>query len=138
MTDFTLHPRLAEDTVLLADWTLCQLRLMNDRTFPWLVLVPRRADIREMHRLGPADQHRLTTEICGAAARLEEVTEARKMNVAALGNMVPQLHIHVIARFEEDPAWPGPIWGHGPADPYTRFELDEVVGRLGPWFTDPA
>lgn len=127
---FTLHPRLAADTVVLGDFPLCQLLLMNDASYPWLILVPRRADIREVHELSDADQLQLIRESSWVSERLALQLQATKMNVANLGNMVPQLHWHVIARFEGDPAWPKPVWGQLPAEPYTDEELLETLHIL--------
>lgn len=115
---FTLHPRLAEDTIFVTDLALCRVTLMNDSRFPWLILIPRRDDLREMHSLDTDAQQSLIQELSLASKTLEAITDAEKMNVAALGNAVPQLHIHVIARFSTDPAWPKPVWGIGEATPY--------------------
>jgi len=111
MADFTLHPQLAKDTIALLDLHLCRVFLMKDATYPWVILVPRRDGLREMHQLPEQDQRTLMREITHTSAKLEAAFDADKMNVAALGNMVPQLHIHVIARFEGDASWPGPVWG---------------------------
>jgi len=127
---FSLHERLAADTAPVAELTLCALRLMNDARFPWAVLIPRRPDIREIHQLTQADQRQLLAEITRVSAAMERAWRADKMNVAALGNMVPQLHIHVIARFEGDAAWPGPVWGAGSAAAYGEGALAETLGRL--------
>lgn len=127
---FTLHPRLAADTVVLGDFPLSQLLLMNDASYPWLILVPRRADIREVHELSDADQLQLIRESSWVSERLALQLQATKMNVANLGNMVPQLHWHIIARFEGDPAWPKPVWGQLPAEPYTDEELLETLHIL--------
>ncbi len=116
--DFRLHPMLERDTLHVTDLALCQVRLMNDARFPWLVLVPRRADCRELIDLGDDDRRRLTEEIDHCTRVLLEHTVADKMNVASLGNQVAQLHVHVIARFESDSAWPGPVWGTGAPSPY--------------------
>ncbi|HEY2110919.1 MAG TPA: HIT domain-containing protein, partial [Dongiaceae bacterium] len=107
---FTLHPRLAADTVALGDWPLCRLLLMNDARFPWVILVPARPELREIHDLPPAERATLIEEIARASALMQQAFAADKMNVAALGNQVPQLHIHVIARVASDPAWPNPVW----------------------------
>ncbi|HYD98552.1 MAG TPA: HIT domain-containing protein [Alphaproteobacteria bacterium] len=115
---FELHPRLAADTHAVGDMALCRVLLMNDGRFPWLILVPRRAGARDVHRLDPADRVLLLDEAARAAAWLEDRFAADKMNVAALGNMVPQLHLHVIARRTDDAAWPNPVWGRGEAVPY--------------------
>ena len=130
MPDFALHERLAADTVEAARWPLCRMLLMNDSRYPWLILVPARADMTEIHRLDPADQVQLMTEITRASRALETLHRPDKINVAALGNMVPQLHIHVVARFRTDDAWPGPIWGAHPPRPYTAAGLDRALDTL--------
>ncbi len=128
--EFTLHARLAADTRFIADLALCRVMLMNDSRFPWVVLVPRIPDLRELHRLSEADQAALIGEIAFVSARMEAFTGAEKMNVAALGNMVPQLHIHVIARFQADDAWPGPVWCVGDAIPFEPEALDAQTARV--------
>jgi len=125
---FTLHPKLEADTRQVLDLPLCRVRLMNDSRFPWLILIPRRPEVREMHALDSADRFQLMEEACGCAAALEREVSAQKMNVAALGNMVPQLHIHVIARFDTDDAWPGPVWGVGETRPYAEDDV-ETTGK---------
>lgn len=130
MAQFQLYPQLASDTIRVADLDLCQLLLMNDQTYPWLVMVPRRGDMRELHDLTPGDQQVLMLEVTMVSRAMQRLFEADKMNVAALGNMVPQLHIHVIARYEDDPAWPGPIWGVVKPQPYGTDELEAVVASL--------
>lgn len=127
---FDLNPRLAADTVLVTNWPLCQVRLMNDRTYPWLVLVPRLAEARELWDLSAHDRGRLMEETSHAARCLGDLTNADKMNVAALGNQVPQLHLHVIARYTNDPAWPGPVWGVRPAEPYDHPTLTHTLTAL--------
>ncbi|MEQ8603888.1 MAG: HIT family protein [Marivibrio sp.] len=127
---FSLHERLAADTAPVAELTLCSLRLMKDARFPWAILIPRRADIREIHQMTQADQRQLLAEITKVSAAIERDWRADKMNVAALGNMVPQLHIHVIARFEGDAAWPGPVWGAGSTEFYGEQALAETIARL--------
>ena len=118
MTEFTLHPRLASDTAFVADWPLCHVLLMNDARYPWLILVPRRAGATELFDLDPVDRVQLTDEIARASQTLKRACFAAKINVGALGNLVPQLHVHIVARNPGDPAWPGPVWGHSPAVPY--------------------
>lgn len=127
---FELHDRLAADTFLVTDLTLCRVLLMNDRRFPWLILVPRRAGLRDFDDVAGAEKADFHAEIDLASAVLREVSGAEKMNVAALGNMVPQLHVHVIARFAADAAWPGPVWGVGQAEPYGPDEAKGLVARL--------
>lgn len=124
---FELHPRLAADTREVARLPLCQVLLMNDRRFPWLILVPRRPNIREIHQLAAADRATLVEEIAKVAQAMEKLHKADKMNVAALGNQVPQLHVHVIARFTADSAWPNPIWGRGTAEAYEPAQMTSAV-----------
>lgn len=131
-TGFELHHRLAADTIGLGASQLCQIRLMNDKTWPWLLLVPAVADIREIYELSEAQQQRLMHESSMLSRGMMELFSGDKMNVAALGNMVPQLHLHHIVRFEGDPAWPGPVWGVQPPVPYSADELDIVRERLAP------
>ena len=127
---FSLHERLAADTFLVTDLTLCRVLLMNDRRFPWLILVPRRAGLRDFDDVTGAEKPDFHAEIDLASAVLREVAGAEKMNVAALGNMVPQLHVHVIARFAGDAAWPGPVWGVGQAEPYGEDEKRAFIEKL--------
>ncbi|MDQ2697079.1 MAG: HIT family protein [Pseudomonadota bacterium] len=133
---FTLHARLQADTVPVLGLELCDVLLMQDAAFPWLILVPRRPEIREIHQLDAADRGRLIEEIARAARVLEHLYGPEKINVGALGNVVAQLHVHVIARFTTDRAWPGPVWGSGPARPYAPAELDVTRERLRQGFAD--
>lgn len=128
-TNFTLHPQLAADCLDLGDWPLCRLLRMNDSTYPWLILVPRVTGARDMIDLADADQQRLMGEIGEASRILRQVTKAEKLNVAALGNVVPQLHVHVIARFAGDAAWPKPIWGVKPPVPYPPAAAEAEAAR---------
>ena len=107
---FALHPQLAQDCAPVTDLTLCRVLLMDNALFPWLILVPMREGLRELHDLCAADYTAAMEELRRVASALQRFTGADKMNVAALGNMVPQLHIHVIARFANDAAWPRPVW----------------------------
>jgi len=127
---FELHEALARDCAFVGDLPLCRLLLMNDSQYPWLILVPRRADLREQCDLSGDDQQLYLQEsnICCGVLRSE--FGAEKLNVAALGNMVPQLHIHHIARFSKDPAWPKPVWGQFPAQAYTDDQLAALVAQL--------
>lgn len=125
-----LHPQLADDTHPLATFALCELRLMDDANYPWLVLVPRVADAVELIDLDAAQRHALTDEIDRASRLLREAFRPDKLNVAALGNLVPQLHVHVIARYRDDPAWPRPVWGTAAALHYSEEALIDRVGRL--------
>jgi diadenosine tetraphosphate (Ap4A) HIT family hydrolase len=130
MSDWTLHPQLAADTVALGDLPLSRVLVMNDATYPWLVLVPRKTGITEVIDLDEDEQTHLMHEVTRAARALREVTACHKLNIAALGNMVPQLHVHVIARFRHDPAWPKPVWGAAPAKAYEREALDAFAASL--------
>jgi diadenosine tetraphosphate (Ap4A) HIT family hydrolase len=130
MTGFALHAQLAADTVAIGRLRLCRCLLMNDRTYPWLILVPERADIREIHQLASADRALLVEEIVCAQLALEAIYKPDKLNVAALGNAVPQLHVHVIARFKGDPAGMRPIWGVVPTTPYEPDALKKAQGRI--------
>ena len=129
---FTLHPRLAADTIALGDWPLCRLLLMNDGRFPWVILVPARPELRDIHDLPSAERPILVEEIARASALMQQAFKADKMNVAALGNQVPQLHVHVIARFASDPAWPNPVWGQGSPRPMSEAERAEWSLLLQP------
>lgn len=129
---FQLHEKLEADTVSLGQSRLCDIRLMNDSTWPWIILVPRVAGIREIYELSDEQQRRLLEESSVLSKGMMELFSGDKMNVAALGNMVPQLHLHHIVRLQGDPAWPGPVWGVQPPVPYTELQLNEVVGRLRP------
>lgn len=128
--DWSLHPQLAADGVSLGDLPLCCVLLMRDASYPWLVLVPRRAQASEILDLSPPERATLIEEIARAGAALKSVSGCDKLNVAALGNVVPQLHVHVIARFRADPAWPRPVWGALPARRYGAAELADRCERL--------
>ncbi len=114
---FSLHPQLESDTLPVTDLGLCRVLLMDNALFPWLILVPRREQAREIIDLTPGQRHLLMDEIAHISEAMQELFRPDKINVAALGNQVPQLHIHVIARFTADSAWPYPVWGKG-AEPY--------------------
>lgn len=129
---FQLHERLAADTHHLGYSRLCEILLMNDSTWPWIILVPAVPDIREIYQLDHKQQVRLLEESSTLSQGMMELFSGDKMNVAALGNMVPQLHLHHIVRFEGDPAWPGPVWGKQPPVSYTDDELAEIRGKLTP------
>ncbi|MEJ0074975.1 MAG: HIT family protein [Alphaproteobacteria bacterium] len=130
MPDWTLHPQLAADTANLGDLPLSRVLLMNDANYPWLILVPRKRDITEVIDLDESEQTQLMREVTQAARALREVTACHKLNIAALGNAVPQLHVHVIARFRNDAAWPKPVWGVAPAQPYEREALEKFMQPL--------
>lgn len=128
---FTLDTRLQQDTVLIGDFPLCRVLLMNDASYPWFILVPRRADISEVFHLSGADQAVLWAETTHLAEVLRDAFSAEKVNIATLGNVVSQLHMHVIARYREDAAWPAPVWGRQPAIPYTEVQIAAIRERLG-------
>lgn len=115
---FQIDPRLAEDTLEVASLTLCQVLLLNDRRYDWLVLVPRRESVTEILDLSPQDQAQLWREVTLVAQVLRHAQPDLKLNIGALGNVVRQLHLHVLLRQEGDPAWPGPVWGHSPREPH--------------------
>ena len=130
MNHWHLHPQLADDTTPVIELQLCEVRLMDDANHPWLVLVPRVADIVEIIDLDAAQRTQLTSEIDTACRALRTLFKPDKLNVAALGNLVPQLHVHVIARYRDDIAWPRPVWGNATARPYAPEELIERVSAL--------
>ncbi|MBX4898566.1 HIT domain-containing protein [Rhizobium bangladeshense] len=130
MNAFELDPRLENDSVSIMITGLCDLRLSKDARWPWLILVPCRADITEIFELTPLDQVLLAFETELVANALKKITGATKINVGALGNVVRQLHVHVIARFEGDANWPGPVWGFGRAEPYEDAKRDELTAKL--------
>lgn len=130
MHTFRLDERLARDSELITKLGLCQLRIQNDKRWPWLVLVPQRNDVSELFELTPLDQAMLSFETNQVASALKELTGATKINVGALGNIVRQLHVHVIARNEGDPSWPGPIWGQGTAIPYSDNDRHDFMKKL--------
>ena len=127
---FQLDPRLAADSIALARWALCQVRLMNDANYPWLVLVPEQPDLRDLHDLAPDHLPAMMDEIVRASRALQAVFRPEKLNVAAIGNIVPQLHVHVVARFATDPAWPKPVWGAVPPRAYEPHALDMRMKAL--------
>jgi len=126
-----LHPQLASDCFTVGDMPLCQILLMNHRHFPWLILVPRRDGLRELYDLSEADYHTCMQEIRHTAQAFAALTSAHKMNIAALGNQVAQLHIHIIARFTQDAAWPNPVWNCGvKAEPYEAEALKAHIADI--------
>lgn len=129
---FTLHPTLKKDCIELGRLQLCRVLLMNDSQFPWLILVPERDNITEIHQLAADDQQQLIRESSYIAEQLAILFHADKMNIAALGNMVPQLHLHHVIRYKSDKAWPAPIWGKFDALAYTEKELETMLGKLLP------
>ena len=130
MSDWVLDQKLAEDSVFVVDWPLSQLRLINDSRFPWLVLVPRVSNIEEIFQLSDEDQQQLLQESSQLAKTLSTSFKADKLNVAALGNVVRQLHVHHIVRYVDDCCYPSPVWGIGEALPYQEHELRQRVDEL--------
>ncbi|SDD34634.1 HIT domain-containing protein [Aquimonas voraii] len=127
---FQLDPRLEADSLPIAELGLCSLRLMDDQRFPWLLLVPRRAGLREVFELSAFDQAELLIELNHAARALGAVAAPHKLNLGALGNIVQQLHLHLVARQPDDVAWPGPVWGSGARQPYAPAAAQALIARL--------
>jgi diadenosine tetraphosphate (Ap4A) HIT family hydrolase len=130
MRAFELDSRLAADTLPVAPLGLCQLRLMNDKRWRWLILVPQRVEITEFHDMTPLDQTMLTFELGLVSKALKQATRADKINIGMLGNRVPMFHCHVIARMTGDANWPDPVWGHGTREPYPADEGEALARRL--------
>ncbi len=126
---FQLHERLAADTVPVSGLNLCEVRLMDNAAFPWVILVPRREGMSEIIDLDAGDRRLLIEEIAEVSAALKKATGCDKLNVAALGNQVPQLHVHIIARFKGDAAWPKPVWGTA-SKPFATEERDALVATI--------
>lgn len=130
--EFVLHPQLTNDCVVLMEFPLSQLLLCNDSAFPWFILVPKVNNIQDVYQLNWQDQQQLLNESSMLSEVLMQEFKGDKMNVAALGNVVPQLHLHHIVRYKTDPCWPKPIWGQQALTPYTDAELNELKERLLP------
>lgn len=127
---FVLNDQLAHDSHPIAELGLSSLRLMDDSNYPWLILVPRVAEARELIDLDPAQQAQLLDEVNRCSRALKKLFRPHKLNIAALGNLVPQLHVHLIARYRDDPAWPAPVWGRLHARPYETETLVQRVREL--------
>lgn len=127
---FMLHPKLAADTIHLGDFPLARLLLMNDANYPWFILVPKRDAIREIHQLSADDQWQLLQESSHLSRLLEELFNADKLNIAALGNLVPQLHLHHVVRYRNDACWPAPVWGRTAPVAYTAGQVRDIRRRL--------
>lgn len=127
---FKLHPQLAKDCQTICHSPLCQILLMDDCRYPWIILVPKRADVTELHRLDDKDQIELIADISRISSAMEDLFQPDKLNIGALGNLVPQLHIHIIARYKTDITWPGPVWGIGDAVRYAPDKLSEQLETL--------
>ncbi len=127
---FELDNRLVNDTVVVADCALCRVLLMNDSRYPWLILVPRVASVSEVFELTAEQQQQLWQETSAIAQRLKNEFQADKINIATLGNVVKQLHMHVVVRMQDDAAWPAPVWGNGVAQPYSAGALTQICLRM--------
>jgi len=133
---FNLHPTLATDCIEITRWDVSRVLLMKDANYPWLILVPARADLCGLHELAEVDLSSMMDEIVRASKAMKQLYQPVRINVAALGNVVEQLHVHVIARFEDDGAWPGPVWGVKPRLEYSAQALQETVQNLQEALTD--
>jgi diadenosine tetraphosphate (Ap4A) HIT family hydrolase len=127
---FQLHPRLREDCIAIGRFDLCQLLMMNDSHYPWFILVPEKAGIKEIYQLSKPERQTLTEESSYLAENLAALYKADKMNIAAIGNLVPQLHIHHVVRYQTDKAWPAPIWGKFTAVPYSQKQIRDNIVRV--------
>ena len=125
-----LHPQLKKDCFILGRFELSLLLLLNDSQYPWFILVPQREGLREIHELSPQDQQTFIQESSLLSQTIQNLFSAEKMNVAAIGNMVPQLHVHHIARFSHDKAWPKPVWGAFPAVPYSDEQVETITAKV--------
>jgi len=133
---YELHSQLAKDTIQIGQFELCDVLLMNDDRYPWVILVPRRGNVREIHQLSEAEQQRLLQESSFVSHAMTQLFSAHKMNIAALGNMVEQLHLHHVARFTSDFAWPKPVWGIGDTMPYSEVAAKAMLSQLKRVFGD--
>ena len=129
-----LHEQLKKDCYVLGNFELCSLLLLDDANYPWFILVPMREQIMEIHQLSDNDQQQLLKESIHFSRCLEDVLQPDKLNIAALGNVVPQLHIHHIARYKNDACWPAPVWGAVEAIPYDEDGLADITARIKHWF----
>ncbi len=127
---FQLHERLIADTLSVGEFPLCLLLLSNDANYPWTILVPRRADIKEIYQLNDSDRQQLLHESCVLAEAMQALFNPDKLNIATIGNRVPQLHMHHVARTIDDAAWPGPVWGAVPAISYSEEKSRAIKSRL--------
>lgn len=129
---FSLHPQLANDCIVIADLPLCRVLLCNDKAYPWFILVPRVSDITDIYQLEWQDQQQFLNESSLLSELLMGEFGGDKMNIAALGNVVPQLHIHHVVRFKDDSCWPKPIWGQQPLTAYSVDEIENIKQRIQP------
>ena len=130
MSTFQLHAQLKQDCFIVGQFELCLVLLLNDSQFPWFILVPQRENIREIFELQNEDQQLLIQESSYFSQQLATIFEADKLNVAAIGNIVPQLHVHHIVRYQTDKAWPAPVWGKFAATPYTTQQRDSRISKV--------
>ena len=130
MHTFELHERLAADCFFVGDLPLCRLLMMNDSRYPWYILAPRRAELKEIYQLAAEDQQQLTRESCLLAVAMQTLYQPDKLNIAAIGNLVPQLHLHHVARYQTDAAWPAPVWGKLAALPYAPVQAQAELQRI--------
>lgn len=130
MPNFQLHPRLQQDCFSVGQLALSQLLMMNDSQYPWFILVPRRPEMTEIYQLAEADRQMLLTESCLLAEKLHAIYRPDKLNIATIGNLVPQLHMHHVVRYQADKAWPAPIWGKFPAQPFAHPDAEQQIARL--------
>ncbi len=128
--NFQLHPRLQQDCISIGRFDLCRLLMMNDSQYPWFILVPEIVDVSELYQLTKAQRALFIEESCYLAEQLAELFNADKMNIANIGNMVAQLHIHHIVRYQTDIAWPAPVWGKFPAISYPEQQLTKQIKRV--------
>jgi diadenosine tetraphosphate (Ap4A) HIT family hydrolase len=128
--NFQLHPRLQQDCITIGRFELCRLLMMNDSQYPWFILVPEISNLTELYQLDKTQREILMEESCYLAENLAELFQADKMNIANIGNMVAQLHIHHIVRYQTDSAWPAPVWGKFSAVPYTDTQMTERVSQV--------
>lgn len=127
---FQLHPQLEQDCIDIGRFDLCRLLIMNDSSYPWFILVPEKADLTEIYQLSKHERVQMTEESCLLAENLAALYRADKMNIAAIGNLVPQFHIHHIVRYKTDKAWPAPVWGKFDSVPYTQDQIDYHIARV--------
>lgn len=127
---FSLDKQLEHDCFIVGDLTLCKVLLLNDANFPWIILVPKVAGISELYELSESEQRVFMDESSCVARMLSELFKPDKLNIAAIGNKVRQLHIHHIARFEHDPCWPETVWGYGKGKPYVDHDKDDTLTRI--------
>lgn len=130
MSPFQLHPRLQQDCFSVGQFTLSRILMMNDNQYPWFILVPQRKGIKEIYELSQSDRQLLMDESCLLAKKMVELYRPDKLNIAAIGNLVPQLHVHHVARYQTDIAWPGPIWGKFPGSSYAGQTAELQIARL--------